>query len=70
MTKWPIVNHLQTMIDNMRQEYQYIDRPLKFPRKQETSMTEIPFSFTKTIETDLLDNPTPHCSKPIEKLHL
>src|ERR1700678_1372643 len=34
------INHLQTMIDNMIQEYQYMEQPLKFSRKQETSMTD------------------------------
>ena len=31
------INHLQTMIDNMIKEYQYMDWPLKFPCKQESS---------------------------------
>ena len=30
------VNYLQTMIDDMIQEYQCMDRPLKLPRKKET----------------------------------
>jgi hypothetical protein len=31
------INHLQTMIDDMIKEYEYMDRPLKFPQKQESS---------------------------------
>ena len=34
------INHLQNMIDNMILEYQYMEQPLKFPRKQETSTTD------------------------------
>ena len=29
--------YLQTMIDDMIQEYQYMDRPLKYPRNPEPS---------------------------------
>ena len=31
------IDHLQTMIDDMIKEYEYMDRPLKFPQKQESS---------------------------------
>jgi hypothetical protein len=34
------INHLQNMIDDMLLEYQYMEQPLKFPRKQETSTTD------------------------------
>ena len=34
------INHLQNMIDDMILEYQYMEQPLKFPRKQETSTTD------------------------------
>src|SRR5580692_10944360 len=31
------IDHLQTMIDDIIKEYEYMDRPLKFPQKQESS---------------------------------
>ena len=31
------IDHLQIMIDDMIKEYQYMDRPLKFPRQHELS---------------------------------
>ena len=31
------IYRLQTMIDNMIKEYEYMDQPLKFPQKQESS---------------------------------
>jgi hypothetical protein len=34
------INHLQNMIDDMLLEYQYMEQPLKFPHKQETSTTD------------------------------
>jgi hypothetical protein len=38
------INHLQTMIDDMIKEYEYMDQPLKYPHKPEpspiTSMTD------------------------------
>src|SRR5271168_3146049 len=33
------INHLQTMIDDMIKEYEYMDRPLESPQKQESSCT-------------------------------
>src|ERR1700679_1445475 len=34
------VIYLQTMIDDMIQEYQYMDRPLKYPRNPEPSLLQ------------------------------
>jgi hypothetical protein len=31
------IDHLQAMIDDMIQEYEYMDQPLKYPRKPEPS---------------------------------
>src|ERR1700679_2459671 len=31
------IDYLQTMIDDMIKEYEYMDQPLKFPQKQESS---------------------------------
>ena len=34
------IDHLQNMIDDMIQEYLYMEQPLKFPRNKETSTTD------------------------------
>jgi hypothetical protein len=44
------INHLQTIIDDMIKEYEYMDRPLKFPQKQESS------SITPTTDNSIFLN--------------
>src|SRR6202522_1082170 len=44
------INHLQTMIDDMIKEYEYMDQPLKFPQKQGSS------SITPTTDNSILLN--------------
>ena len=44
------IDHLQTMIDDMIKEYEYMDQPLKFPQKQESS------SITPTTDNSIFLN--------------
>ena len=44
------IDHLQTMIDDMIKEYEYMDQPLKFPQKQGSS------SITPTTDNSIFLN--------------
>ena len=44
------IDRLQTMIDNMIKEYEYMDQLLKFPQKQESS------SITPTTDNSIFLN--------------